>query len=749
MNTKRLALVTVALLALIFTTSCSPKMTSTEISKGRAERVLVIGVGAITWDEMIEADPPTIMRLAREGAVGNVSVRVTNRAAEAYAALGSGQRTQVSPIGGWAFDADEVVENGSARDLYRRRSGLTGDGEVVVASIDQISKGNIGRGFDARPGLLAGLIEDSGGSTAVIGNADLGIGPLPSRLPDFRVMGERTPPESGIRRDAALTAMRSDGTVAFGSVSRNMLQADPEAPYGVTTSIPRLTEEFDRVWGLSKMVVVETGETTRADSYLTGVAEDVKKVVRARALRSVDRQVAALLKAIDTQKTLIVLIAPTTLGGITERGQLRPVILKGPGVAQGTLESRSTHRRGLVALPDITAAIGFSLGLSPERLAAGRVPMVSPTSSLHALADINTRAVVHDHLRAPVSIIVIGFQVIVYLMALVHLRRGRSPKWMELLLLFGLAFPLASFITHTPIWRAGELASGAAVIAATAILALFARRSMRRFQHGDILLLLGGTFALLSLDLITGARLQLDSIFGYSSVPGGRFYGLGNLGFALLAASAFLVAGMIGSRMGRWRWVALLVVFIALVLDGHPALGDDVGGVLALVPGGLLFAYALFTQKRIPLRYLPWVALLAFGVVLAFGAIDLARPVADRSHLGDFLANARSNPLGVWLVVRRKASLAFSLAIANYWGVLVPAAVAVLISLNLRRSDAWTQQMASRSGLRAGLDALIVAAVVGSILNDSGLAIAGMMLALATPWALLIASRSAESTSPG
>ncbi|HVF12029.1 MAG TPA: hypothetical protein VNA87_02980, partial [Actinomycetota bacterium] len=68
---------------------------------------------------------------------------------------------------------------------------------------------------------------------------------------------------------------------------------------------------------------------------------------------------------------------------------------------------------------------------------------------------------------------------------------------------------------------------------------------------------------------------------------------------------------------------------------------------------------------------------------------------------------------------------------------------------NLRRSDAWTQQMESRSGLRAGLDALIVAAVVGSILNDSGLAIAGMMLALATPWALLIASRSAESTSPG
>ena len=49
--------------------------------------------------------------------------------------------------------------------------------------------------------------------------------------------------------------------------------------------------------------------------------------------------------------------------------------------------------------------------------------------------------------------------------------------------------------------------------------------------------------------------------------------------------------------------------------------------------------------------------------------------------------------------------------------------------------------MEQHPGLRAGLEGLIVAAVVGSFVNDSGVAVAGMMLAIAAPWALVVAAK--------
>lgn len=712
-------------------------------------KVLVIGVPAVTWEDLAEARLPLLRGLLDRAAVANVSVRVSNRPADAYATLGAGQRTHTDPSAGWAFDGEEVVENGPARRLFYRRNGPGYEGAVYVTAAGQIRRVNEGRAFNARPGLLAEELASRGGSAAVIGNADYSLGALPSVLPSADRMSSRHPPEVGIHREAALAASRPDGTVARGHVGRELLTRDPGAPFGLSMDLAALVEAFRSVWEGSQLVVVETGDTARADAYSLGVPEDQRKRLRSEILgRYTQYQIDALLDEVDLGQTLVVIVAPTTPGGPEARGQLRPAVVAGRGIPAGLATSPSTRRPGLITMMDLSATIAHHLGVSGDRFVAGHLIRVLPIApDLRRLVDANERAVVHDRLRAPVSIAVIGLQLAIYVVAAVMMRNRRLPGWIAFLLLSALAFPLASFASTAGVWRFGAPLAAAAVVTEMLALGGAAHLLARNEPRHGAAALLAATAVFFLVDLATGATAQLDSILGYTSVAAGRFFGLGNLGFALFAASALLAAGMLGDGRGRgFRFGAAAVALVALVWIGHPRLGADLGGTLAMVPAVATFGFITFARRQIPLRFVPLVVLAALALTLAFGWIDLARPPEERTHLGDFVAGVIEDPASLILLARRKITLALSLAISSRWGLAAPGAVAVFIWLSRRPRSRWRRVLESRSGLRAGLDGLIVAAVVGSFVNDSGVAVAGMMLAVAAPWALIVAARLEPSS---
>ena len=85
---------------------------------------------------------------------------------------------------------------------------------------------------------------------------------------------------------------------------------------------------------------------------------------------------------------------------------------------------------------------------------------------------------------------------------------------------------------------------------------------------------------------LSGARLQLNTLFGYSTAVAGRFAGVGNLAFGFLAAATLLLAVTVWEAFpdvaGCTSPIAILTV--GVLLDGLPMLGGDVGGVLAMVP---------------------------------------------------------------------------------------------------------------------------------------------------------------------
>ena len=118
----------------------------------------------------------------------------------------------------------------------------------------------------------------------------------------------------------------------------------------------------------------------------------------------------------------------------------------------------------------------------------------------------------------------------------------------------------------------------------------------------------------LLLDVLIGAPLQLNTVFGYTPTVAGRFAGLGNLAFAQLAAAATILAGLLASRIGGRRGigVALGLLGVVLVIDGSPFWGSDVGGALTLVPAFAGVA-AVLLGIRIRLRTVIVVGLGAAG----------------------------------------------------------------------------------------------------------------------------------------
>jgi hypothetical protein len=239
---------------------------------------------------------------------------------------------------------------------------------------------------------------------------------------------------------------------------------------------------------------------------------------------------------------------------------------------------------------------------------------------------------------------------------------------------------------------------------------------------------------------VTGGRLQIDTTFGYSPIVAGRFQGIGNLAFALLVGSALVAAtaewerGGGTPRLDRW-WAMVAAIFaVTVVVDGWPAFGSDVGGVLACVPAFGLVLIWLGGWRVSARRVIAIVA--ATGAVLAvFALVDLARPASQRTHLGRFVADLFDGEAGV--IVRRKLEANWQVLTSSVFALLVPALVAGFAVLVTRRRGLVAEAQSRAPGLRPCLIAAVVAGVLGFAVNDSGVAIPAMMIAMVVPWLIL------------
>ena len=280
-------------------------------------------------------------------------------------------------------------------------------------------------------------------------------------------------------------------------------------------------------------------------------------------------------------------------------------------------------------------------------------------------------------------------------------------------------------------------------------------------------------------DAAAGAPLAFNNPLGMNAVVAGRFYGVSNTAFALAAGALIVVIAGVWVALGGGRRTALVVTSLlggaALLVDGAPQLGADVGGALTLVPT-LAFLGAGLAGLRLSWRR--WLAIGAVTVLVVggFAVIDLIRP-GGPTHLGRFARQvADGSAAGV---LGRKAYALVGPFITNPVMATALGCAVVIVAAALwwgrRQVRAWRNGTSPYSWLAptphgdvppvrgsdsrppargmspsarwasTALKSLGVLTLVAVLVNDSGVTMAGFILVAAAPALLALTLTGSES----
>jgi hypothetical protein len=460
--------------------------------------------------------------------------------------------------------------------------------------------------------------------------------------------------------------------------------------------------------------------------------------LRSEALRESDALLGRLLDRTDADDAVLVLspVTPSTLG---------VAALDGPGIDGGLLRSASTRRDGYVYLADVMPTLLELVGMEPPTSIEGRAFDIAPADGdrvgelVDQAADAATRA---DRLP-PVVLVVVA---LLAALALAVRQRERLDERTRALLrplaLGALGVVpgtyLAGLVAPT---RTSDLAYALVVLAVAGLVAA-ASLAAERWRAGIApLVAVGAIVATITIDVFAGAPLQVNSVFGYSMAVAGRFTGLGNLAFALFGSAVVSLAVLLHERGGARAVgaVAALLVF-AVVVDGLPMLGADVGGVLATVPAFALTFLAL-RGRRIGWREVAACVGLGLVVVAAFGLIDSSRPAGSQTHLariGEHVANGRLDSVATILWRRIHASFGGDQAVLTLLAV-------AMVSLAVVQAVAVARGAIGPNARRRRLDPIAAALLIGAgtlatlglVANDSSIAVPATMLLVLVPVVLL------------
>ena len=280
-------------------------------------------------------------------------------------------------------------------------------------------------------------------------------------------------------------------------------------------------------------------------------------------------------------------------------------------------------------------------------------------------------------------------------------------------------------------------------------------------------------------DAAAGTPLAFNNPLGMNAVVAGRFYGVSNTAFALVAGALIVVIAGVWEVLGGGRRSALLVTALlggaALIVDGAPQLGADVGGALTLVPT-LAFLAAGLAGLRLSWRRWSAIGATTVLVVGGFAVVDLLRP-GEPTHLGRFARQvADGSAAGVLgrkayalvgpfitkpVMAAALACAVVIVAAALWWGRrqvrawrngtssyawLAPTAHGDNPRVGGQESGSPTRGMSpSARWVTTALKSLGVLTLVAVLVNDSGVTMAGFILAAAAPALLALTLAGSES----
>jgi drug/metabolite transporter (DMT)-like permease len=713
----------------------TPALAETPAAALHPQRVLIFSVPTLTWSDLDPAVAPNLTRFLDRAAIADVATRADRQPAAlgaAYVTIGAGARSAGDlTTDGEGLEVGERFGAVSAGAAYRQRTADAPGSGIVDLGIARIGSANSSLLYGAVPGVLGNTLGDHGYTAQVVANAD-GVPP------------DATGAAPVYARSAVGALMREQGRLARGAVSRSLLRHDATAPYGDRLDQSAVVDAFTRNWGTKSVALVEASDLVRADRAAASATSAGASRLRQQALRWSDQLFGALMDHVDLSRDVVLVLAPVPPTG---NRSLTVAGLQGPGIDAGLLRTATTRRDGFVTLADVAPTVLDQLGIAAPESMEGRPMLVeaghgSASDRIASLERASADGELRDDLVNPVTATVlwtaIALAVVSALLLVAVPSILRRRRWLAAVVQW-VALALVGFIVATlpaTLFHFGEHGGKAGywtfVLAFAVVFAVACRLLARRRPLDALLWALGALLAINVVDQLTGGRLEFDSVFGYSATVGIRFSGIGNQSSALLATSAVLVAAFVAWRFAPpWAVrVAIAILVVSFVAITPPLFGQDFGGTLATAPAFALLGWLLLGRRVTVKAVLALIGiLLASGLVVGF--LDLLRPHDQRSHVGRFFEKVGNEGFsGFSSVIERKSGENAATFSSTIYIVLIVVVVVVGLVLWLRPPRPLVRAVDRVPTLRPAAVSLGVLILLSYGLNDSGLAIPAIMLAL-------------------
>ncbi|MGD0703505.1 MAG: hypothetical protein ABSA02_26935 [Trebonia sp.] len=489
---------------------------------------------------------------------------------------------------------------------------------------------------------------------------------------------------------------------------------------------------------------------------------------------ALDRQLARIVAELPPGTLLLVTspgvaVPPGSGGAAAGPPHLLPVVVSGPGYADGLLTATSTRRPGIVTLTDLTPSVAGWLGRAvPAGTVGARIGREARgdlTASIAALLDRDTAEQVwlatHGWFfvgYAAAGALAFGLPTLLCWGAATERRRARARCW-RVAGVLAAAVPLGSYLANAfPWWQRAHPAwwlYGMAVGGTLAVAALALAGPWRRDVLGPFGAICTATVAVLGVDVIAGSGLQLEAPFGLSLLVSGRYYGIGNDVLGVYCVSVLVAAAWLERvlpRPARLPWLPVLAAagigLFAVIALGWPGFGAKVGGTIALVPCLLLLLIALAGSGggaagvRLGWRLAVPIAVSGVALFAVFAVVSYFVPAVGVSDIGTFAGNLLHGEGGG--VLERKVSSNVGTLTVNVIRWLIPvAAVAAGVALwrpSSLRLRTLPRAFAAAPVLRTVAWLCWLVLILGWLADDSGVIVPAAALPFAVPLVVSMAA---------
>lgn len=672
-------------------------------SKSNDKTVYLIVLNRYTLQDI--DNMPNLRKITDEGSIGLMNTRglYNYKGSESFLTINSSKKAYST------YESAETYNlNKENREIYERRiSPITGDSQIANVNLNRIIELNKENSYMPHIGALGDSLHNSGLKTAMYGNGDT--------LED-------------VIRASSLIAIDSKGLVDYGNVD-DILIEDKDFPYGLRTDYDKLLGEVNSIKNKVSLVVIDTGDLDRLNFYSEELTDEMFEKHRINILNKIDDFIGDLKNSIDKDKSLFIITSPNSGEDRVDNSKLSPIILWGDNISKSILYSPTTKRDSVVTNIDIAPSIASFLGTSTEYMSGNTLTYKENNDNFNLISTSNSRINIISKSRfyilstySILSIIVILFAMLV--LATKMKLKGILYNILNISLIIIGVIPLSLILASVIKWTNYT----SYIISLITILFLLVLVIYKLKGIDKVLLVSSLLYGVLVLDVFLGGKLTRYSVLGHDPAIGARYFGLGNemIGVFLGATSVF--SGVYINKNRNKVFSFVLLIFSAIIV-GHPKLGANVGGSIAVLFFVLYFLAETF-NKKINFKRILTIGLATIVFILAMAFVDI-KFNSNPTHLGRtiMMTNNEGNLMIISIAIR-KLLMNIKLVGSSMWtkvlNVNLISQIVIIFILKDKLRDLFNKNKYIYVGFISG----IVGSIVGFLANDSGIILASIAVTL-------------------